>query len=116
MESVIEAPKEKPMIVDRYTKILMTIFTLAVLLNGLNPWINPSQALAIENTATNGTENSNNCSNQDRKNSTKTLEGVNNLERLLGYIESSVNNIQLTVKGIDRKLSEYPSRNATKRE
>ena len=36
---------------------------------------------------------------------------MNNLERLLGYIESSVNNIQLTVKGIDRKVSEYPSRN-----
>ncbi len=39
------------------------------------------------------------------------LEGMNNLERLLGYIESSVNNIQLTVKGIDRKVSEYHSRN-----
>ena len=36
---------------------------------------------------------------------------MNNLERLLGYIESLVNNIQLTVKGIDRKVSEYSLRN-----
>ena len=98
------------MTVDRYTKVIMTVFSLAVLLNGLNPWINPSQAVAIENTATNGTKNSNNCSSQDRKNSLKMLEGMNNLERLLGYIESSVNNIQLTVKGIDRKVREYHSR------
>ena len=103
------------MAVDRYTKVIMTVFSLAVLLNGLNPWINPSQAVAIENTATNGTKNSNNCSSQDRKNSIKTLEGVDNLERLLGYVESSVNDIQLTVKGIDRKVSEYLSRNATER-
>ena len=99
------------MIIDRYTKVLMTVFTLVLLLNGLNPWINPSQAVAVENTTTGGTKNGNNCSSQDRKNSLKMLEGMNNLERLLGYIESSVNNIQLTVKGIDRKVSEYPSRN-----
>ena len=104
------------MTVDRYTKVIMTVFSLAVLLNGLNPWINPSQAVAIENTTTDGTKNGNYCSSQDRKNSLKMLEGMNNLERLLGYIESLVNNIQLTVKGIDRKVSEYLSRNATKRE
>jgi|TARA_B110000438_G_scaffold189077_1_gene180659 hypothetical protein len=104
------------MTIDRYTKVLMTIFTLALLLNGLNSWINPSQAVAIENTSTKGTKNSNDCSSQDRENNIKTLERMNNLERLLGYIESSVNNIQLTIKGIDRKVSEFPSRNATKRE
>ena len=103
------------MTVDRYTKVIMTVFSLAVLLNGLNPWINPSQAVAIENTATNGTKNSNNCSSQERKNSIKTLEGVNNLERLLGYVESSVNKIQLTVKEIDKKVSEYPSRITTEK-
>lgn len=103
------------MTVDGYTKVLMTVFTLALLLNGLNPWINPSQAVAIENTTTDGTKNGSNCSSQDRKNSIKTMEGVNNLERLLGYIESSVNDILLTVKGIERKVSEYPSRNATER-
>ena len=70
---MIKLPKEKPMIIDRYTKALMTVFALALLLNGLNPWINPSQAVAIENTATNKTENSNNCSSQDIKNSIKTL-------------------------------------------
>ncbi len=55
------------MIIDRYAKVLMTVFALALLLNGLNPWINPSQAVAIEYTATNKTENSNNCSSQDKK-------------------------------------------------
>ncbi len=101
------------MIIDRYTKSLMTVFTLALLLNGVNPWINPPQAVAMENTTADGTKNGNNCSSQDRKNSIKTLEGVNNLERLMGYIESSVNNIQLTVKGIDRKVSGYSSQNTT---
>jgi len=103
------------MIIDRYIKVLMTVFTLALLLNGLNPWINPSQAVAIENTTTDGTKNGNYCSSQDRKNSLKTLEGMNNLERVLGYIESSVNSIQLTVKGIDRKVSKYSSRNTTEK-
>jgi hypothetical protein len=115
MGSMIELPEEKPMTVDGYTKVLMTVFTLALLLNGLNPWINPSQAVAIENNTTDGTKNSSNCSSQERKISIKTLDGVNKLERLLGYIGSSVNNIQLTVKGIDRKVSEYPSRIATEK-
>jgi hypothetical protein len=61
--------------------------------------------VAIENTTTDGTKNGSICSSQERKISIKTLDGVNKLERLLGYIESSVNNIQLTVKGIDRKIS-----------
>ena len=91
---------------DRYTKVLMTILTVALVLNGLNPWINPSQAEAVEITATGGKDN--NCST-DKKVSTQTLEGVNNVERLLGYIESSVNDIQLTISGIDRKLNDMPS-------
>ena len=103
------------MIIDRYTKALITFFALTLLLNGLNPWINPSQAVAKENTTTDGTKNASNCTSQDRKNSIKTLEGVNNLERLLGYVESSVNDIQLTIKGIDRKMSEHPSSNETER-
>ena len=80
MGSMIELPKEKPMTVDRYTKVIMTVFSLAVLLNGLNPWINPSQAVAIENNATNGTKNINNCSSQDRKNSINQTD--TKLERL----------------------------------
>ena len=104
------------MTIDRYTKVLMTIFTLALLLNGLNPWVKPSQAVALENTTTKGTKNSNDCSSQDRKNSINTLEKMNNLERLLGYIESSVNNIQLTINGIDRKVSKFPALNTPKNE
>jgi hypothetical protein len=84
----------------------MTILTVALFLNGLNPWINPSQAVAVEIAATGGKDN--NCST-DKKVSTQTLEGVNNVERLLGYIESSINNIQLTISGIDRKLNDMPS-------
>ena len=103
------------MIIDLYTEVLMAFSALALLLNGLNPWINPSQAVAIENTVMNKTNNSSNCSSKDRKNFIQTLEGVNNLERLLGYVESSVNEIQLTVKGIDRKMSEHPSLNTTER-
>lgn len=103
------------MSIDRYTKALMTVFVLALLLNGLNPWIIPSQAAAKENTTTDGTTNVSNFTSLDRKNSIKTLEGVNNLERLLGYVESSVNDIQLTVKGIDRKMSEHPSSNEKER-
>ncbi|MBT5551383.1 MAG: hypothetical protein HOJ79_13005 [Nitrospina sp.] len=94
--------EQKPMIIDKYTKLIMTVLTLALLLNGLNPWLNPPQAAAVETTATSG--NANNCSS-DNKVSTQTLEGVNNVERLLGYIETSVNEIQLTISGIDRKLS-----------
>jgi hypothetical protein len=99
---MVELPKEKPMIIDRYTKALMTVLTQALLLNGLNPWINPSEAVATENTATNKTENISNCSSQERKNSIQTLEKLNNLERLLGYVESSFNNIQLSLKGTER--------------
>ena len=78
---------------------------MVLLLNGLNPWINPSQAVAIENTTKDGTTKASNCYSQDREISIKTLEEVNNLERLLGYVESTVNDIQLTIKGIDRKMS-----------
>ncbi len=48
------------------------------------------------------------------KNSIKSLDEVNNVKRLLGYIESSVNDIQLTVKGIDRKMNALPSFKSTK--
>ena len=64
------------------------------------------KAVAVEITATDGKDN--NCST-DKKVSTQTLEGVNNVERLLGYIESSINDIQLTISGIDRKLNDMPS-------
>jgi hypothetical protein len=57
---MIELPKEKPMIIDRYTKVLMTVFALALLPIGLNQWINPSQAVAKEITTTDGTKNASN--------------------------------------------------------
>ena len=91
---------------DRYTKVLMTILTVTLVLNGLNRLIKASQAVAVEITATGGKDK--NCST-DKKVSTQTLEGVNNVERLLGYIESSANDIQLTISGIDRKLNDMPS-------
>lgn len=94
--------------IDRFTKILMTVFTIALFLNGLNPWIQPPDAGARENTAISGNNNDTGCSSA-KLNHLKSLEGVNNLERLLGYIESSVNDIQLTVNGIDRKMNELPS-------
>jgi hypothetical protein len=66
METMIKFPNEKSMIIDRYTNILMTILTMALLMSGLNPWINPSEAVATENTATNKTENINNCFSQEK--------------------------------------------------
>ncbi|MBC8288166.1 MAG: hypothetical protein H8E42_11895 [Nitrospinae bacterium] len=98
------------MITDRHTKVLMTILAFALLLNGLNPWINPSQAVAVETTVS----KDNNCSS-DKKINTQTLDGVNNVERLLGYIESSVNDVQLTISSIDRKLSDLSSDNRKER-
>ncbi len=100
------------MIKNNYTNFIMTALTLALFLNGLNPWINPSQAVAVEISATEGKNTS--CSTENKV-STQTLEGVNNVERLLGYIESSVNDIQLTISGIDRKLRELPTRSQSER-
>ncbi|MBT5028528.1 MAG: hypothetical protein HOL15_08235 [Nitrospinaceae bacterium] len=94
------------MITDRYTKVLMTFLVIALFLNGLNPWISPPQAVAVEATDTGGKDND--CSSYN-KTSTETLEEINNMKRLLGYIESSVNTIQLTISGIDRKLNDFPS-------
>lgn len=96
------------MTIDRYTKILMTVFIMALFLNGLNPWIQPPDAGAKENTAISGNNNDSDCSSA-KKNSIKGLEAVNNVERLLGYIESSVNEVKLTVKGIDRKMNDLLS-------
>jgi hypothetical protein len=83
----------------------MTVFALALLLNGLNPWINLSQTVAIENITKDGTTKVSNCSSHDRENSLKTFKEVNNLERMLDYVESTVNDIQLTIKGTDRKMT-----------
>lgn len=102
------------MAIDRNTKILMTVFTVALLLNGLNPWVNPPKAVAKENAAISGNNKDTDCSSAGN-NSIKSLGGVYNAERLLGYIESSVNDIKLTVNGIDRKIDALPSFNAADR-
>jgi hypothetical protein len=99
---------EKTMTIDRNTKILLTVFTIALLLNGLNPWIYPPAAGAKENAAISGNSSDTDCSSA-RNNSIKSLDGIKNAERLLGYIESSVNDIKLTVNGIDRKIDKLPS-------
>jgi hypothetical protein len=96
------------MSIDNYTKFIMTALTFALLLNGLNPWISPSQVFALENSAKEG-KTSDSCSSNNIT-TTQTLEGVNNAERVLGYIESTVNDIKLTISSIDRKLSALPSK------
>jgi len=102
------------MTVDRNTKILMAVFTFALLLNGLNPWIDPPDAGARENTAMSGDNLDTDCS-AARKNSVKSLEIAHSVKRLLGYVESSVNDIKLTVNGIDRKMNQLPSVNSAVR-
>ena len=102
------------MILDKYTKFIMTALTFALLLNGLNPWINPSQVFASENSAKIGEKTSDSCSSNNKV-ATQTLEGVNNLERLMGYIESSVNDIQLTISSIHRKFNDMPSNSRQER-
>ena len=94
--------------IDRTTKFLMIVFTVAVLLNGINLWIQPPNVGAKELTTISDNNNGSDCSSAGN-NSINSPEAVINLERLLGYIESSVNDIHLTVKGIDRKLDALPS-------
>ncbi len=77
-------------------------------MNGLNPWLNPPEAGAKESAAISGSNNDADCSAAS-KNSIKSLEAVNNMERLLRYIESSISEVKLTVKGIDRKMNETSS-------
>lgn len=94
------------MTLDRYTKFLLSVFAVALFLNGLNPWIQPPEAGARENAVVSG--GNADCSLAS-KNSIKSLEAVNDVARLLGYIESSVNEVKVTVNGIDRKMNEMPS-------
>ncbi len=89
--------------VDRNTKILMIVIICGLFLNGLNPWIKPSDADAKEGTSVGLNKNSSDCYFA-RKNSIKNLDGINNIERLSGYIESKVNDIDQAISEIDRKL------------
>jgi len=89
--------------VDRNTKILMIALICGLFLNGLNPWIKPSDAGAKENTAIAKNDNSSDCKFA-KKNSVKSLDGIITIERMVGYIESKVNDIERSVSEIDRKL------------
>ncbi len=102
------------MTIDKYTKFIMTTLTLSLLLNGLNPWINPAPASARESSTVITKNIDSNCFSNNKV-ATQTLDGVTNVERLLGYIESSVNDIKMTVSGLDRKMSELPPRNRTEK-
>lgn len=102
------------MTLDNYTKFIMTALTVALLLNGLNPWINPTLAVAAEKSTIKTKKIDSNCFSENKV-ATQILDGVTNMERLLGYIESSVNDVQMTVSGLDRKLSELPARNRTEK-
>ncbi len=102
------------MTIDKYTKFIMTALTFALLLNGLNPWINPTPAMAIENSTMKTKNIDSNCFSNNKV-ASQTLDGVNNVERLLGYIESSVNDIKLTMSGLDRRLGASPVRERTEK-
>lgn len=101
--------KREKMIIDNYTKLILAVLAVALLLNGINPWVNPTPVWAIENSTTRTKNIDSSCFSKNKV-ATQTLDGVTNAERLLGYIESSVNDIKLTIKGIDRKLSVQPAR------
>ena len=100
--------------VDRFTKILMTALIFLLSLNGFSPWINPPSAGAKDTAGISGNKTENHCSSA-QKNSVKSLEAITESKRLLSYIESSVNDIKLTVNGIDQKINDLPSRNPSKR-
>ena len=89
--------------VDRNTKLLMIALISGLFLNGLNPWIKSSDAGAKEITTISEINNDFDC-NSARKNSIKSLDGVNTIERTVGYIESKVNDIERGISEINRKL------------
>jgi hypothetical protein len=99
---------ETKMTLDRNAKILIGIFSFALLLNGLNPWLQPPEVSAKENTPISGNNIDPGCSSP-LNGSIGNPEEVKKFERMLGYIESAVNDIQLTVKGIDRKMDAVSS-------
>lgn len=96
------------MTLDRNAKILIAVFSFALLLNGLNPWLQPPEVNAKENTPISVSNIDPGCSSP-KNGSIGSPEEVKTMERMLGYIESAVNDIQLTVKGIDRKMDALPS-------
>jgi len=99
---------ERIMNVDRNIKFLMIVLICGLFLNGLSPWINPSDVNAKESTSVELNKNSSDCYFA-RKNSIKNSDGINTIERLSGYIESKVNDIDRAISEIDRKLEDLSS-------
>ena len=104
---------EIKMTLNRNVKILMIVFaialffSIALFLNGFNPLLPPPEVGANENTQISGKNIGPDCSSPING-FIRSPEEVKNMERLLGYIESTVNDINLTVKGIDRKIEALP--------
>lgn len=96
-----------------YTKLLMTALTLSLLLNGLNSWINPPNVAAKEVAANLGKSPDTNCSSAIEYSNENSIR-IADLKRLIGYIESTVNDIKMTVSGIDRKMNKLPSHQSSK--
>lgn len=55
-----------------------------------------------------------NCSSA-LKNSIKSLEEISDLKRLVGYVESSVNDIKMIVNNFDRKIDEIQNSSQIKK-
>ncbi len=89
---------------DHHLKILIAALGFALLAYGLNPWTNPANAATERASAQSGDNPKNNCSEilANSKNNQKTLA---TLERLVGYLESSVTDVKMTVNRIDRNLN-----------
>ncbi|MGV7222245.1 MAG: hypothetical protein ACQ9MH_12035 [Nitrospinales bacterium] len=98
------------MTIDNLTKSILSVIAVALLLNGLNPWINPPTASANEKDALAAKDTNKYCSSA-KKNSVENLKETVDIKRLLGYIQSTVNDIDLAVMGIDRKINYLPSSN-----
>lgn len=96
------------MTLDRSAKILMAVFSIALFLNIINPWLQPPEVGAKENSPISKNNIDPGCSSP-MSGSIGNPEEVKKIERMLGYIESAVNDIQLTVKGIDRKMDAVSS-------
>jgi len=94
-----------------FERILLSVFTFALLLNGLNPLAYSCRRESEGKCPSLASADSTECSSI-LKNSLMTLEAADNTNRMLGYIESSVNEVKLTVIGIDRKMNKFPLSNA----
>lgn len=95
---------------DQRTRVLFSAFTLGLLLNGLNPWLLPTNARANEKSPTSVNTQTADCTAAKEKFGGDFGQKENkNLKMRLISMEASLNDIQLTLKGIDRKINKLPS-------